>query len=222
VSDEAAAGRQAPESAQPYSEETLLTPQQPAAAPPAAGEAPPPVEPPAAVADRETTPVSGRLVVRSTPPGANVTLDGDWRGRTPLPLDKLPFGSHEIRVVLSGYEVARENVTLTADTPSRTLTVPLRRSAPAPTPGAAATPPRGQAAKPQTLAGSIYVDSRPRGARVLLDGKPVGSTPLRVPGVSIGSHIVTLQLADHSDWTTSTRVVSGQEARVTGSLERIR
>jgi hypothetical protein len=222
VSDGTAAGAQPPESAQPYSEETLPTPQQPSAAPPAVGEAPPPAEPPAAVADRETSPVRGRVVVRSTPPGANVTLDGDWRGRTPLTLDQLPFGSHEIRVVMSGYEVARESVRLTADSPSRTLTVPLRRSAPARTPGAAAAPPRGQAAKPQSFTGSIYVDSRPRGARVLLDGKPVGTTPLRIPDVSIGSHIVKLQLADHSDWTTSTRVVSGQEARVTGSLDRIR
>ncbi|MEX2660388.1 MAG: PEGA domain-containing protein [Vicinamibacterales bacterium] len=222
VSDGSVAGAPGPDSAQPYSEETLAPPQQPAAAPPAAGEAPPPTEPPAAVADRETSPVRGRVVVRSTPPGANVTLDGDWRGRTPLTLDTLPFGAYEIRVVLSGYEVARETVRLTADSPSRTLTVPLRRSAPARTPRAAAAPPRDQAAKPQTFTGSIYVDSRPRGARVLLDGKPVGTTPLRLPDVSIGSHIVKLQLADHTDWTTSTRVVSGQEARVTGSLERIR
>jgi serine/threonine-protein kinase len=219
VSDGSVPGAPGPASAKPYSEETL---QQPEAAPPAGGEAPPPAEPPAAVADRETSPVRGRVVVLSTPPGANVTIDGDWQGRTPLTLDKLPFGSHEIRVVMSGYEVARENVRLTADSPSRTLTVPLRRRAPARTPGAAAAAPRGQAAKPQTFTGSIYVDSRPRGARVLLDEKPVGTTPLRIPGVSIGSHIVKLQLPDHTDWTTSTRVVSGQEARVTGSLERIR
>ncbi len=66
------------------------------------------------------------------------------------------------------------------------------------------------------------MDSRPRGARVLLDGQDVGTTPMRIPDVKVGSRAIKLQLADHRDWTSSTRVVSGQESRVTGSLERIR
>ena len=57
---------------------------------------------------------------------------------------------------------------------------------------------------------------------MLLDGKNVGTTPMRMSDIPIGSHIIKLQLEDHSDWTSSTRVVSGQESRVTGSLERIR
>ncbi len=83
-----------------------------------------------------------------------------------------------------------------------------------------AAPP--QTSKPQSFTGSVYVDSRPRGARVLLDGKVIGTTPMRISDIAVGSHIIKLQLDDHSDWTTSTRVVSGQETRVTGSLERIR
>ena len=70
--------------------------------------------------------------------------------------------------------------------------------------------------------GSIYVDSRPRGARVLIDGKEMGTTPVLIPDIRIGSHIVRLQLAEHSDWTSTARVTAGQEARVTGSLERNR
>ena len=54
------------------------------------------------------------------------------------------------------------------------------------------------------------------------NGKVIGTTPMRIPDIAVGSHIIKLQLDDHSDWTTSTRVVSGQETRVTGSLERIR
>ena len=64
--------------------------------------------------------------------------------------------------------------------------------------------------------GSIYVDSRPRGARVSIDGKPVGVTPLRVGEVRIGSHVVRLELPDHRLWSTTTRVTAGQEQRVTG------
>jgi hypothetical protein len=50
----------------------------------------------------------------------------------------------------------------------------------------------------------------------------VGVTPLRLADVGIGSHVVRLELNDHRAWTTSTRVAAGEEARVTGSLERIR
>jgi len=34
--------------------------------------------------------------------------------------------------------------------------------------------------------------------------------------------VVRLELTDHRAWTTSTRVTAGEQARVTGSLERIR
>jgi hypothetical protein len=65
------------------------------------------------------------------------------------------------------------------------------------------------------------VDSRPRGASVLIDGKPAGTTPARIPDISIGSHVVRLELADHRAWTVATRVAAGEETRVTGSLERV-
>jgi hypothetical protein len=71
------------------------------------------------------------------------------------------------------------------------------------------------------LTGSIYVDSRPRGARVFLDGKEIGTTPVQIPDVRIGSHVVRLQLADHRVWSNSVSVSAGKESRVTGSLEPI-
>jgi hypothetical protein len=57
---------------------------------------------------------------------------------------------------------------------------------------------------------------------VLLDGREVGVTPMQLPDVRAGAHVVRLELADHRTWTASTRVVSGQVVRVTGSLERLR
>jgi hypothetical protein len=165
--------------------------------------------------------------VSSAPRGAGVTINGRWRGRTPLTLNDVPFGGLDVRVVQPGYAAQTERVTLSSSTPSRTLSFKLQRSASAAKPAAAkpATSkpaPRAETAGRESFTGSIYVDSRPRGARVLLDGKQIGTTPMRIPDIAVGSHIIKLQLEDHSDWTTSTRVVSGQESRVTGSLERIR
>ncbi|MBA2302318.1 MAG: PEGA domain-containing protein, partial [Acidobacteria bacterium] len=134
----------------------------------------------------------------------------------------LRFGKYTIRVVQSGYATARENVTISAAAPSRRLSFQLQRNAapaPRPAPRAAESDP---SERPAIYTGSIYVDSRPRGARVLVDGKFLGTTPVRIPDMGIGSHIVRLQLVDHLDWTSTTRVTAGQESRVSGSLERIK
>jgi hypothetical protein len=151
-----------------------------------------------------------------------VTVNGRWRGRTPLTLDALHFGSYIVRVVRPGFAVARQDVPLSAAAPSRTLSFRLQPGASSPTAqsGTRAAPaPRDESSR---FVGAIYVDSRPRGARVLIDGRPSGTTPARVPGIAIGSHVVRLELPDHRPWTVSTRVAAGKQTPVTGSLERIR
>ena len=40
-----------------------------------------------------------------------------------------------------------------------------------------------------------------------------------MPGVQAGSHVVRLEMTGKKTWTTLTRVVAGQTARVTGSLD---
>jgi hypothetical protein len=158
-------------------------------------------------------------------------LNGRWRGRTPLTLDDLPFRRYEVRVVQPGFAASTETVVLSSDAPARSLSLQLRSqspaararpTAPAEKPAAAPRPAAAREAQSTTIfTGSIYVDSRPRGARVTVDGKPVGVTPVRVADVRIGTHVVRLELPDHRWWSTTTRVTSGQEQRVTGSLERI-
>jgi hypothetical protein len=57
---------------------------------------------------------------------------------------------------------------------------------------------------------------------VIVDGKAMGTTPVSIPDIPVGPHVVRLQLADHQDWTLTTQVVAGRESRVRGSLDRIR
>jgi hypothetical protein len=216
----------------PFSEQDVAAPPASVDPPPVVGEEPPAVAPgsspaaapPASTAKPEAArPTVGSITVNSTPPGANVTIDKKWRGRTPLTLNDITFGTHEVRVVEDGYAVSRQEVTVSERTPSRTLSVQLKRNAPAPR-GATTTskPPPPKPAAPKPFLGTVYVDSRPRGARVFLDGKMVGVTPIRIPDVAIGSHVIRLQLEGHRDWSTSARVVAGEEERVTGSLDPIR
>jgi hypothetical protein len=160
---------------------------------------------------------TGTLVVRSVPSGASVTLNGKWRGRTPLTIEQLALQSYDVRVVRPGFQTATQSIALTSDAPERAVSLRLQQAARA----AAPPPPETPASAPGVYTGSIYVDSRPRGARVSVDGKPVGVTPLRVPEIRIGSHVVRLELPDHRIWSSTATVVAGQERRVTGSLERI-
>ncbi|MCA1561595.1 MAG: PEGA domain-containing protein [Acidobacteria bacterium] len=193
-----------------------------AVGPPAPTPARPAESAPSAAPTAPRPPTRGQITVRSTPAGAGVTVNGRWRGRTPLTLKELPFANYSVRVVRPGFATSTSQVALSAQDASRTLSLRLQRAAaaaPAPARGAA----RGAAPAPSApLTGSLYVDSRPRGARVLLDGREIGTTPVRVADVRIGSHVVRLELADHSVWTTSTRIVAGADNRVSGSLERIR
>ena len=100
--------------------------------PPVPGDAPssaPAATPATAAPARAASPraTTGRLVIRSTPPGAAVTVNGKWRGRTPLTIDALQFGPYAVRLVRPGYTVAREDVTLNANDPARTLSIGLER-----------------------------------------------------------------------------------------------
>ena len=253
AADDAAAAVKPPEAAKPYSEQTVTPQQPPAQPPPIPGDAPAPSTPsrggtsaPSAPASSPTAPASpdtGRLIVRSVPGNAGVTVDGTWRGRTPLTLDKVRLGTHEVRVVQPGYAIGRQSVALTANAPARTLSFRLQRAgdappassggvaAPAPSPKAPAPPAPSPnrsglppvAGEPEPKGpGSLYVDSRPRGAAVFLDGRPVGRTPTTIPDVTPGPHVIRLELLDHRVWTANSTVLPGQQTRVTGSLERIR
>jgi hypothetical protein len=60
--------------------------------------------------------------------------------------------------------------------------------------------------------------SRPRDAKVFLDGSFVGQAPLSIPGVSEGTHEVRVELDGFTPWVGSVRVKGGSRARVGASL----
>lgn len=66
--------------------------------------------------------------------------------------------------------------------------------------------------------GSILVVSRPPGADVALDGRVVGQTPMSIPNVTEGMHVLGIELPGFSRWATTVRVEAGQPTRVGASL----
>ena len=188
--------------------EVQVAPQTP---PPATVETPPPA-PPRAEAPVRAASVTGRIVVRSQPSGALVTIDGRRAGETPLTQRDLALGSHAVQVARRGYLPETRKITLTSRAPAQTVSVSLKA-------GAAQTAPAGTPAVSATT-GSIYADTKPRAARVVIDGRAYGTTPVLVPQLSPGAHTVRLEMDGYAPSSTSVTVRAGEQSRVSISLVR--
>ena len=160
---------------------------------------------------------NGRLLVRSTPAGASVFVDGRAYGPTPVAVRDLSTGGHRVRVARDGYIAADRRVVLTEARPSQSLTVELERQGTVTARGAPATTPPGL---PGRFTGSLTVLSRPPGATVFMDGKQVGVTPLSLRAVAAGTHAIRVEQEGYRRWTSAVRVVASEQNRITASLER--
>jgi serine/threonine-protein kinase len=196
-----------------------------AAAPPAPAAA---LAAPAHPAPAETRPAAppadeaGRLLVRSTPAGARVFVDGREMGRTPESLDGVARGSHRVRVTHDGYVDSERRVTITRSRPTQAITVSLARErSPEPRRAAASAPtaPASAAAAAHGPA-AVRVESRPAGASVYVDGKLVGTTPVSLAAVEAGDHSVRITRDGYKPWSGTVHVAAGEQNRVTASLER--
>lgn len=119
-------------------------------------------------------PPFGDIRIVTNPPGAVVTLDGRELGKTPLTGDRLAAGEHELVVALEGFKPIVHTVAIRRQRTTElnfNLQKDLRR---------------------------IRIASEPEGARVFLDGEPVGSTPTELAAVQTGEHEVRLTLAGHA------------------------
>jgi hypothetical protein len=201
-----------PVTARPDAAPPAAKPPAPAPARPAA---PPPVVEASKPAETATTAQSGRITVRTTPAGALVTIDGKDVGKSPLTIPNLARGTHTVRVMRDGYSAVERRVVITPSQPTSTLTLNLARAT---APAAARPPAPSESGSPQTA--SLTIESRPSGAMVIVDGKRVGTTPLAIPELAVGSHAVRMEMAGYKPWSASVRVVAGEKNRVAASLEQ--
>lgn len=108
-----------------------------------------------------------------------------------------------------------------SDAPPNSDSAAVVPSRPAPAPP---TPTLGERrtqreSRPSSGLGSLEIASRPSGAQVSLDGRIVGRTPLSIPGVGRGSHVVGVELAGYNRWAASVLVTPDNPTRVGASLE---
>lgn len=162
---------------------------------------------------------TGRVLVRSTPAGAEVTINGERRGVTPLALRDLPFGGYLIAVSRAGYSSEQQQVTLTATRPAQSLEISLVGG-----PGGSGGVVSGGSVTSSTIStpgatiGSLMIDSRPTSAKVFVDGRAAGITPIMLDRLGPGPHAIRLERTGYHPWTTTVSVVPGELTRLAASL----
>jgi hypothetical protein len=156
----------------------------------------------AALTLNRISPSLGALHVTSVPSGADIFIDGAYRGSTPLTVGNLATGSHIVLLRRSGYQEYSTTVSITTGS---TLELPVTL-----------------AVQPSTI-GSIDVVSYPSGASVYLDGTYRGQTnpwdALDIPGLSPGDHALTISLDGYYDYVTTVTVTAGRAMSVVATLK---
>jgi serine/threonine protein kinase len=143
-----------------------------------------------------------RLVLRPSPAGGRVWLDGKPQGTTPLSLSRLGGKSVSVRIETPGYRRFEQQVVLR---PGATLTLEpaLKRVA-------RVRSPRGY--------GYLSVNSEPW-AVVFVDGKRLKSTPVLRHRLRVGRHRVVLKNPSKAKVVRRVIVCKGQETRVSVMLK---
>jgi hypothetical protein len=166
-------------------------------------------------AANSTPAAAQQLLVRSTPSGARVFVDGRDVGRTPASVGDLVRGQHRVRVVQDGF-VTEERRVIIASSGSQALNVTLERPRTAVAAKPAAPP---VSATTGTLTTQLKVESRPTNAKVFVDGRLIGTTPLALEQIEAGEHNIRLELDGYHSWSTVVQIVEGKGTRVGASLE---
>jgi len=163
---------------------------------------------------------NGRILVRSSPAGARVDVDGEPQGMTPTAIRNLTHGPHRIRLTLAGYGVEERRITISSAQPAQSLVIDLEPTRIASVGTDRPRPPAARSVLVSGFSGALHVESRPDGAEVFVDGVAKGLTPLVIGQIEAGEHVVRLERSGFRRWSASVRVVTGARNRVTASLEK--
>lgn len=143
-----------------------------------------------------TTNEAGSVSIVSSPPGADVLLDGGYRGRTPLTISGLSVGHHLLVLDLPGYALYEDTVEIQNGV--MTYLEPVLTASAA--------------------VGFISVASTPTGAFVYVDGSYRGTTPLTVASTA-GTRRIELDRPGYADWSGTAQVTSGATVQMNAYLQ---
>lgn len=130
-------------------------------------------------------PLLGLVLVHSTPPGAGVTVDGAFRGKSPLLIPDFPLGTHRVRLALPGYEEKEIELTVKDRTPIKAAVDLTSKTA------------------------RLNIVSEPAGAAVYIDNAPRGATPCEVEAGADTNSRVELKLEGYAPYAENLTLQAG-------------
>ena len=132
---------------------------------------------------------SGTIEIRSEPAGADVTVNGIARGKTPLTVTDVPKGRAVVQFRLDGFEEEMRELSVNAGD-VQTLPVVMKG-----------------------LPGTLHLVSVPDGARFYVNDEARGKGPLAVAGLKPGDYTVRAELEGYGTQTKTVTLQNGESAR---------
>ena len=137
------------------------------------------------------------MVTLTAPDNAEIWINGvkkgtaTWRGT-------LNSGTYIFEARKEGYKSSRLSQKITSTTATQSYTLP------APTP----------------IYGSLVVSGTPIAADVTLDGKPVGTMPLKMSNILVGNHTIKISKAGYETKTQTITISEGKTTTVSPTLTK--
>lgn len=138
----------------------------------------------------------GSVSVESSPSGADIYFNGNYRGHAPITIADVWPGTYSISAEMTGYRTYTTTTSVSSDTRSSvycTLT-------------------------PMNTAGALYIISSPSDADVNLDGLYKGKTPITLSNLAAGTHILQLDYPGYYDWKSTVEIPEGGTKSVSANL----
>lgn len=130
---------------------------------------------------------TGSLIVKTDPDGATVFVDGKNYGLTPIEIKDLEIGEHEIVISKEGYAQIIKKI----DIRKETVTI--------------------EEILIEAIS-EIFINTNPKGAKVIINGKEMGVTPLTLKDINPGRYIITFKAIGYEEITKSIEVKEGLNA----------
>jgi len=142
-------------------------------------------------------PLTGLVLMTTTPKGAEITCKGAALGLTPMLITTLEPGTHRLSLSLPGYQRKEIDVTIHDRTPVK------------------------QEIELMSASGTLDVSSDPDGADVLVNGISRGQTPCRIDRIPDGSVTIEIKAAGFESDTRQVVLAAGEVQKINAALKAL-
>ncbi len=143
-------------------------------------------------------PTHALVTITSKPAGAAVSVNGQPVGTTPLRKVPVALGTYDLALVKDGYLPVREQLVISSGKAVK-RTFRLKKAPP--------------------TTGFVSISSRPKGAKVSIDGKEVGTAPVKIE-LGLGEHDATLELPGYLRAARKFEIGPGKTTRLRVTLTK--